>query len=326
MKKLLKVMSLLVAFALTACNGPASKGQESKGETESTPAEVSSEEQKSTKHKHTWGAWEVNQEHPCVAGTRTRTCSGCGEVETEDVAPTAEHTWGETVEKEAPSCKEGRGERTCTVCGKVDSVPIAPKTDHVWGSSTITHTAGEGEVTETFEECTNCHYTRISWDAHDANKETNVSGFDTTSGKIGKLNSTGDYVQYKVWTPSAMKARLWVHCTYQDAQQATKADRTSNQAAWYNRKSGEEGWKFKVEVNAKEVNQDEQKVINNDNEAIDMSMAVYEDFWNATKTEGVLGWIEVDFVSGANTIKITRTTGYTVLFQGFALIGQVAAA
>lgn len=323
-KKLFTSFALFFALAITSCAGPARKSGESNAE-ETPASESSASESTSSKHTHTWSQWDVTQAYPCVEGTKTRTCSGCGKTETETV-PAGEHVWGEVVQIDAPSCKEGRGTRTCSQCGKVENVPIAPVSDHSWGPSTITHTAGEGEVTETFETCANCGYTRISWDAHDANKETNVSGFDTTSGKVGKLNSNGDYVQYKVWTPSAMKARLWVHCTYQTSQQATKADRTSNQAAWYNRKSGEEGWKFEVKVNDQVINQNEQKVINNDNEAIDMNMAVYEDFWNATTSEGVLGWIEVDFQNGVNTIKITRTTGYTVLFVDFALIGQVAAA
>ena len=180
------------------------------------------------------------------------------------------------------------------------------------------HTPGTGEVTTKMQKCA-CGATQIWWDAQDAAKE--CENF-SESGKLTG-NDVG-YVQYKVWSPSAMKVSLWANCTYQSQQQATKDNRESNQAAWYNYKDGEVGWKYKFEFNGAEVDQSAQKITNNDGEEIEMAKAVYEDFEGATTTEGNLQWVELNLVSGVNTIKITRHTGYAVSFVSFGLVKAAA--
>ena len=180
------------------------------------------------------------------------------------------------------------------------------------------HAPETGEVTTKMQKCA-CGATQIYWDAQDEAKECE------NFSESGKLTGNGvGYVKYKVWSPSAMKVSLWANCTYQTQQQATKDNRESNQAAWYNYKDGEVGWKYKFEFNGAEVDQSAQKITNNDGEEIEMAKAVYEDFEGATTSEGNLQWVELNLVSGVNTIKITRLTGYAVSFVSFGLVKAAA--
>ena len=84
--------------------------------TEPSPTEPKPPE---TTHVHSWGSWTQTTTPTCgSAGTKTRTCSGCGEKETRSVAATGAHTWKET----APTCTAD-GSRSCTVCGAKETVP-----------------------------------------------------------------------------------------------------------------------------------------------------------------------------------------------------------
>lgn len=70
--------------------------------------------------KHTYAEWETVKAATCTeAGERTRTCSKCGEVETESVAATG-HDFGAMIPYQAPTCSEDGilAHEHCTVCGK----------------------------------------------------------------------------------------------------------------------------------------------------------------------------------------------------------------
>lgn len=68
-------------------------------------------------HEHAWSEWKVVEESTCTkAGSRTRTCIGCNEVETEKL-PLKEHSyeWKFVVE---PNCVDaGKSEQVCSACG-----------------------------------------------------------------------------------------------------------------------------------------------------------------------------------------------------------------
>lgn len=79
---------------------------------------------------HTWGEYIVTTPATCDAfGIQTRTCSVCGETETDESVPKAEHTFGEwKVTTEPTTEAEGVETRTCSVCGAEETRPIATLT------------------------------------------------------------------------------------------------------------------------------------------------------------------------------------------------------
>lgn len=77
-------------------------------------------------HQHVFGEWETTKPATCVTtGTRTRTCTECGETETEDLMKT-DHNWDEgTVTKQPTNTSNGATLYTCTVC-KANRSEIIP--------------------------------------------------------------------------------------------------------------------------------------------------------------------------------------------------------
>ena len=67
--------------------------------------------------KHSFGDWKITKAATCTAeGTQTRTCSGCGKVETQTIAKTA-HKYVNTVVKPTYTAK-GYTLHKCSVCGE----------------------------------------------------------------------------------------------------------------------------------------------------------------------------------------------------------------
>ena len=70
-------------------------------------------------HKHTWDEGKVTNEATCVStGSRTYTCSDCGDIRIETIPATGVHTWGDPVEYAASCESDAYTIETCTVCGQ----------------------------------------------------------------------------------------------------------------------------------------------------------------------------------------------------------------
>lgn len=98
--------------------------------------------------QHTYGEWEVLDENTCVsAGLQKRTCSSCGEEETETIP--AGHTFGDWTTIDEPTCKEdGTKKRVCTACGD-------DETDRIVSSGHTKNVTVEAKTpTETEDGCT----------------------------------------------------------------------------------------------------------------------------------------------------------------------------
>lgn len=88
--------------------------------------EVSSRDEK----RHTFGEWQITTEATCeTAGGRQRTCSVCGEVETEEVAATG-HSYSVTSTVAATCTAGGSSTSTCSNCGNQTTTSTAA-TGHV---------------------------------------------------------------------------------------------------------------------------------------------------------------------------------------------------
>ena len=121
-------------------------------------------------HSHTWGDWTITKEPTCAeTGTQTRTCAGCGQVETAAIVKLA-HAPGTDA-----TCTTAQ---VCTVCGQV----IAPATGHTWG---VFKTETKCDTTVTTYTCSVCHATKMETAAggnHTAVEKAAVAATCTADG------------------------------------------------------------------------------------------------------------------------------------------------
>ena len=89
---------------------------------------------------HTWGNWNVTTQPTCTtAGQQTRTCSGCGETETQPVSATGHSMGLGAVTKPATCTTDGVITYTCAACGLTNTESI-PATGHDYVISGTTYT------------------------------------------------------------------------------------------------------------------------------------------------------------------------------------------
>ena len=119
-------------------------------------------------HKHTWDEGKVTTQATCVStGSRTYTCSDCGDIRIEPIPATGVHTWGDPVEYAASCESDAYTIETCTVCGQ-EKTTILPNTkrDHNYAEHIVPATCTEaGSRTLS---CTYCNDTYI--DSHYASE------------------------------------------------------------------------------------------------------------------------------------------------------------
>ena len=86
---------------------------------------------------HSYDDGKITTKPTCTKrGTKTYTCTICGNTKTETVKATG-HSFGEyKVVKKPTATKDGLKSRTCTVCGKVESVRIAKTTSDKQNTNT----------------------------------------------------------------------------------------------------------------------------------------------------------------------------------------------
>ena len=77
------------------------------------------------KHNHTWGEWQVVQNATCTeAGSSTRACSDCGEVETQTLEALG-HSFGDwSIISDATCTENGSKTGVCSTCGHNESAEI----------------------------------------------------------------------------------------------------------------------------------------------------------------------------------------------------------
>ena len=156
-------------------------------------------------HKHTWDEGKVTNEATCVStGSRTYTCSECGDIRIEAIPATGVHTWGDPVEYAASCESDAYTIETCTVCGQ-EKTTILPNTkrDHNYAEHIVAATCTEaGSRTMS---CTYCNDTFV--DSHYASEHpalghswtANEKEDDTLYGVAAK-NVTADGATTKTVT------------------------------------------------------------------------------------------------------------------------------
>lgn len=174
-------------------------------------------------HSHTWGAWVTTKEPTCAeTGTKTRTCTVCGQTETAAIDKLA-HRAGA-----AATCTDAQ---VCTVCGQV----IAPATGHTW---VVSGTETKCDTTVTTYTCSACDATKTETAAGGSHTEVAVAAAAATCTTVGTTAGTKCSVCHAVlsgcktvpalghdfaetWTSNG--ENHWHACTRCDARSAEAA-------------------------------------------------------------------------------------------------------
>lgn len=154
----------------------------------------------------------------------------------------------------------------------------------------------------------------ITWDAQDANKESD--GFNAQ----GKFSSTGSYAKFSFTATKKMKARLYVVMPPRNDNVWNRAEETGHQSIWYNWQDGDD-WKYNVEVNTIAVDQSKMGTWKVGGEDIEFKYLVYSDFLAEGESTLTAPWFEFDVLAGKNTIRIERNLGYSVNMNSFKVVG-----
>lgn len=149
---------------------------------------------------HSWGDWSVTTSATCTtAGSKTRTCGTCGEMQTETIAATG-HQHTEVRDAVAAGCETTgyTGDTYCTDCGNQISsgTNIAAK-GHSWNDGEVTKEATETENGVMTYTCTVCSATKTEAIVYQKElKAPTVSltvSKDTSTGKIVIVGKVEDY-------------------------------------------------------------------------------------------------------------------------------------
>ena len=210
----------------------------------------------------------------------------------------------------------------------VEVVPPEIPEDHVHNLEAVAHEKGEGEVTEEIKKCANDPYHEISFSAIDSAAQLSVSGDKKSrSVKLSKQGEDASTIEYKFYSPVALKGRFWVDITGNTTNHWDRETGSGQQALWYTYVDSTTGivdYKYLFELNGEKVDFDEQTYNVNGTE-IPFKELVYSDFGTLSSANGestiAVPLPEIQIEAGVNTIKFTRLTGYAVNFHKFTFKG-----
>lgn len=81
---------------------------------------------------HEWSDWEITEQPSCIAGSKSRWCSECGEEEVVEIPANGKHEWSDW-DTENPTCDEdGYKNRWCYKCDKEENIKLPATGKHVW--------------------------------------------------------------------------------------------------------------------------------------------------------------------------------------------------
>lgn len=105
---------------------------------------------------HSYGKWTVTEAASCTkAGEQARTCTLCGETETQPIKP-IDHSYGSWHVTASPTCTAtGMREHTCATCGRVEKQTVSAA-GHSWSQWNILKAATIHETGSRERFCTVC--------------------------------------------------------------------------------------------------------------------------------------------------------------------------
>lgn len=178
--------------------------------------------------------------------------------------------------------------------------------------------ATQGLVTQVTTPAADGNGETITWEAQDANKESD--GFNSS----GKYSSTGSYAKFTFNASMKMKARLFVVMPPRNDNVWDRETESGHQSIWYNWQDGDD-WKYNVEVNKIAIDQSKMGKYTVNGQEIEMKYLVYSDFLGDGDSTLEAPWFEFDVLEGRNTIRIERNLGYSVNMVSFKVVGTKVA-
>ena len=126
--------------------------------------------------EHSYGSWTVTKAETCSAnGSRERKCSACGKVQTE-VILSAAHSYGPWSTTKEPTCSgKGAKEHQCSACGKVQTESI-PALAHSYSSWSTTQKAACEAKGQSSRSCAVCGKTET--------RSIDATGHSWDNGKV----------------------------------------------------------------------------------------------------------------------------------------------
>lgn len=142
---------------------------------------------------HTWGEWETTKPALCLTpGEKMRTCTVCGESQTQPIPEIGVHDFSIPVNEEATCGKEGMSGFKCSRCGELD-VKTTPALQHELGEYVSTKDVTCTEDGEGYKECVHCHKRFPETVPHPGHNFTQVNEIEKADcNKPGKKQSYCD--------------------------------------------------------------------------------------------------------------------------------------
>lgn len=137
---------------------PSEPDESQPGDVEQRPEEDDPDAQKCA---HTYGPWVIVREADCAtAGTKSQTCSSCGDTKKQTINATG-HSYSSWKTTKAATCElSGTKESTCANCGHTKTEVIAA-TGHKWDNGKDTIISTDCQIpSERLFTCTVCQSTR----------------------------------------------------------------------------------------------------------------------------------------------------------------------
>ena len=267
------------------------------------------------------------------AGVKVEVCTVCGykkKTELDKLAHTYVDDPTDPANKEATCSEPGVKVQVCSACGDRQEIPVLAEHD----LQPFEHTTGEGEVTETIKKCSKDEYYQFEFNADDSAATFSVSS-DKKSGyvKLSKQvaadgSGSASTVEYKIWSPVAMKGRFWIDITGNTSSQYDRETKEGNQALFYTHTdptTNINDWKNKVELNDAVVDFDN-ATYEIDGKEIEYKELMYSDFGTLADSSGATISVpmpEVNLLEGVNTLKFTRITGYAFNMHKFTFKANI---
>ena len=303
-KKLLSSLVAFFALSIVACSSATNNNEEST----------------SARHEHTFNVevWEKNEtQHWHPATCEHTTIKG----------DAAAHTFEEVVAErvEATCSTPGKKVEACSVCNYRKETVLTAAHD----LQPVAHDKGEGEVTETIQKCSKDAYYQIDFNAFDAAATVNTSS-DKHSNyvKLSKQvasdgTGTASYIEYKIYSPVALRGRFWIGITGNTSSVYNRADESGNHSIYYtfnDPTTNINTWKNEVKLNDEVVDFENAKYTIEGQE-IEFAKLMYSDFGTLDSSSGTpieVPMPEVELNEGVNTLRFTRLTGYAFNFHTFS--------
>ena len=277
--------------------------------------------------KHKFDKWETVTPATCkTEGQSQRECKVCHYKETRPIEKTA-HSWDQgTITTQATCSVPGVKTFTCTACQETKTETILAEHD----LQPYEYAQGAGAVDAKVSKCSRDNHYEIDFNAYDAAATFSVSSDRHSSYvKLSKQGSGASTVEYKFYSPVAMRGRFWLGITGNTTNMWDRASKSGDQSLYYTYNDPNveiTSWKNEVTFNNNVVDFDN-ATYRIGEEDVKFAELMPSDFGTlSSSTSGELIYVpfpEMTLNQGLNTLSLKRLTGYAFNMHTFSFKGDL---